>query len=208
MLKNLCFWTVVLEKTLENSLHSKKIKPVNPKGNQPWLFIGRTDAEVKAPILWPPDAKSWLIGKDSDAGKHWGKEEKGTTEDEMVGWHHWLHGYQFEQTPGDSEGQGSWRAAVLGVAKSQTGLSDWTQAWIQTPFSPPTAYHIILSSDLAATSLSVTVFWGCKRLLPPHPWVHSCSAILKNKQRALKPAGVGFKPSSTTDQPCDLRQIN
>ena len=90
--KNWCFQTVVLEKTLETPLDCKEIKPVNPKGNQPWIFIRRTDAE--APILWPPDVKSWLIEKDPDAGKDWGQEEKGTTEDEMVGWHHWLDGYE------------------------------------------------------------------------------------------------------------------
>ena len=103
--KNWCFWTVVLEKTLESPLGCK-IKPINPKGNQPWIFIGRTDAEAKAPILWPPDVKSQLVGKDSDAGKDWGQEEKGMTEDETVGWHHWLNGHQFEQTPGDGKGQG------------------------------------------------------------------------------------------------------
>ena len=90
-LKNWCFWTVVLEKTLESPLECKQIKPVNPKGNQLWIFIGRTDAE--ALILWPPDAKSWLIGKDPDAGKDWWREEKGTTEDETVGWHHGQNGY-------------------------------------------------------------------------------------------------------------------
>ena len=104
-LKNWCFWIVVLEKTLKNPLDSKKIKPVNPKGNQPWIFVERTDAE--APILWPPDAKNWLTGKDPDAGKDWRQEEKGTTEGEMVEWHHWLSGHEFEQTPGDGEGQGS-----------------------------------------------------------------------------------------------------
>ena len=102
--KNWCFRNVVLEKTLESPLDNKEIKPVNPKGNQPWIFIGRTDA--KAPILWPPDVKSWLTGKDPNAGKYWG-QEKGTTEDEMVGWHHQLNGHEFEQTPGDGEGQGS-----------------------------------------------------------------------------------------------------
>ena len=85
----------------------KEIKPVNPKGNQPWIFILRTDAEAEAPILWPPDEKSWLIGEDPDAGKDWGQEEKGATEDEMVGWHHQLNGHEFEQTLGDGEGQGS-----------------------------------------------------------------------------------------------------
>ena len=103
MPKNWCFWTVVLEKTLESPLDCKEIQPVNLKGNQHWIFIGRTDAE--APILWPPDAKSRVIGKDPDAGK--GQEEKGKTEDEVVGWHHRLNGHEFEQAPGDDEGQGS-----------------------------------------------------------------------------------------------------
>ena len=102
--RNWCFWTVVL-KTLESPLEFKKIKPVNPKGNQSWIFIGRTDAEAETLILWPPDAKSWLIGKDPDAAKDWRQEKKGTTEDEMVGWHHWLIGYEFEETLGDAEGQ-------------------------------------------------------------------------------------------------------
>ena len=106
-LKNLCLWTMVLEKTLESPLDSKEIKPVNPEGNQPWIFIGRTDAEAEAPILWSPGVKSQLIGKDSDAGKDWGQDEKWVTGDEMVGWHHWLNGHEFEQTQGDSEGQGS-----------------------------------------------------------------------------------------------------
>ena len=88
-------------------MDSKEIKTVNPKGNQPWIFLGRTDAEAEAPVLWPPDAKSWLTGKDPDAGKDWGQEEKGVTEDEMAGWHHRLNGHEFEQTLGDSEGQGS-----------------------------------------------------------------------------------------------------
>ena len=104
--KNWCFQTVVLEKTFESLLDCKEIKPVNPKGNQPWKFIGRTDAEAEAPILWPPDAKSWLTGKAQDAGKDWRQEERVMTEDEMVGWHHWLNGHEFEQTPGDGEGQG------------------------------------------------------------------------------------------------------
>ena len=105
--KNWCFWNVVLEKTLESPLDCKEIKPVNLKGNQSWIFIGETDAEAEAPILWPPDAKSWLIGKDPDAGKDWGQEEKGITEDEMVGWHHRLYGHEFEQAPGVGVGQGS-----------------------------------------------------------------------------------------------------
>ena len=107
VLKNWCFWTVVLEKTFEIPLDSKEIKPVNPKGNQPWILIGRTDAEVEAPILWPPDAKSLRFGKDPDAGKDWRQEEKRMTEDEMVGWHHWFNGHEFVQTLGDSEGRGN-----------------------------------------------------------------------------------------------------
>ena len=104
--KNWCFWTMVLEKTLESPLDCKEIQLVNPKGNQSWIFIGRTDAEVEAPILWPPDAKNWLTGKDPDAGKDWRQEEKGMTEDEMVGWHHWHNEHEFEQAPGVGDGQG------------------------------------------------------------------------------------------------------
>ena len=105
--KNWCFWTVVLEKTLESPLDCKEIQPVHSKGDQAWVFIGRTDAEAETPILWPPDVKSWLIWKELDAGKDWGQEEKGTTEDEMVGWHHQLNGHEYEQSLGDNEGQGS-----------------------------------------------------------------------------------------------------
>ena len=105
-LKNWCFWTVVLEKTLENHLDSKEVQPVHPKGNQSWIFIGRTDAEAGPSTLWPP-FKCQLIGKDPDVGKEWRQEEKGMTEDEMTGWHHWLNGQEFEQAPGDAEGQGS-----------------------------------------------------------------------------------------------------
>ena len=119
-LNNWCFWTVVLEKTLETPFDSKEMKPVNCKGNQPWIFIGMTDAE--APILRPPDAKNWIIGKDSDAGNDWRQGEKGVTEDEMVGWHHWLNGHEFEQAPGDGEGQGN-LGSFRGVSMSQTGLN-------------------------------------------------------------------------------------
>ena len=105
--KNWCFWTVVLEKTLESPLDCKEIQPVHPKGNQSWMFIGRTDAEAETPILWPPDAKNWLTENDPDAGKDWRQEKKGITEDEMVRWHHWLDGHEFEQAPGVGDGQGS-----------------------------------------------------------------------------------------------------
>ena len=105
--KNWCFWMVMLEKIPERLLDSKEMKPVNLKGKQHRIFIGRTDAEVNALILWPHDVKSWLIGKDSESGKDWGQEEKRATEDEMVGWHHWLNGHKFEQTLRESEGQRS-----------------------------------------------------------------------------------------------------
>ena len=116
-LKNWCFQTMVLEKTLESPLDSKEIKPVNFKGNQPWIFIGRTGTEAEAPTLWPPDVNSWL-GKDPDAGKYWRQEEKRVTEDEMVGWHHWLNGHGhgiLQETIRDKE---AWHAAVHGVMKS------------------------------------------------------------------------------------------
>ena len=116
--KNWCFWTVVLEKILERPLDSKEIKPVNPKGNQPWIFIGRTNGKAEALIVWPPD-EGWLIEKDPDAEKDWGQEEKGATEDEMVGWHHCLNGHELK----DRE---AWCSAVHGVMKSQTWLSHWT----------------------------------------------------------------------------------
>ena len=119
---NRCFRTAMLEKTLESPLDSKEILPVNPKRNQPWIFIGRTDAEAEAPVLWSPDAKSQLIGKDPDARKDWRQEENRTTEDEMVGWHHRLNGHEFEQTPGDGEGQRSlawckWGHKELGMTE-------------------------------------------------------------------------------------------
>ena len=122
--KNWCFQTVVLEKTQE-SLGCQEIKPVNPKGNQPWIFIGMTDSETEAPILGPPDAKSQFIRKDPDAGKDWRQEEKGMTEGKLVGWHHWHNGRDFEQTPGGSLGQGSlvscspWVHKESGTTKQQ-----------------------------------------------------------------------------------------
>ena len=104
--KNRCFWTVVLEKTLESPLDCKEIQPVHSEGDQSWVFFGRNDAKAETPVLWPPHAKSWPIGKDSDAGRDWGQEEKGTTENEMAGWHHWLDGREVEWSPGFGDGQG------------------------------------------------------------------------------------------------------
>ena len=124
VLKNWCFWTVVLEKTLESPLDCKEIQPVHPKGDQSWIFIGRTDVEAETPILWPPDAKSWLIGKDPDAGRDWGQEEKGTTEDEMAGWHHQLNGREIEWTPGVGDGQGG-LACCNSWGHKESDMTEW-----------------------------------------------------------------------------------
>ena len=134
VLKNWCFQTVVLEKILESPLDSKEIKPVNPKGNQSCIFIGRTDAKAEASIFWPPDVKRQLNGKDPNAGKEWGQEEKGVTEDEMVEWHHRVNGHEFEETPRGGERQGSLACSNSHVTKSWTWLSDWTTTIIQQVF--------------------------------------------------------------------------
>ena len=154
--KNWCFWTVVLEKTLESPLDCKEIKPVHPKGNQPWIFIGRTDVEAAALVLWPPDAKSQLIRKNSNAGKDWRQEEKGTTEGKMVGWHHWLHRHEFEQTPGDGEGDGCspWGCKESNMTErlnnsNKCPLSQWCHPTISSSVAPfsscPQSFSSILS---------------------------------------------------------------
>ena len=125
--KSGCFWTVELEKTLERPLDCKEIQPVHAKGNQSWMFIGRSDVEAETPVLWPPHVTSWLIWKDPDAGKDWRQEEKGMTEDEMAGWHHWLNGCEFDKLQKLMKDREAWCAAVHGVAKSWTPLSDWTE---------------------------------------------------------------------------------
>ena len=124
--KNWCFWTEVLEKTLESPLDCKEIQPVHPKGDQPWLFIGRTDVEAETPILWPPDAKNWLIWKDCDAGKDWRRDEKGTTEVEMAGWHHQLSDMSLSKLQELMMDREACRAAVHGLSKNRTWLTDWT----------------------------------------------------------------------------------
>ena len=145
--KNWCFWTVVLEKTLVSPLDCKEIQPVHPK-DQSWVFIGRTDAEAETPILWPPHTKSWLTVKDPDAGRDWGQEEKGMTEEEMAGWHHQLEAHEFEWTLGVGDGQGGLVRWIHGVAKSWTRLSDWTELnWREV-------------SEKQISSLSYG-WWGC-----------------------------------------------
>ena len=122
--KNWCFWTVILEKTLESPLDCKEIQPVHPKGNQPWVFFGRNDAKAETPVLWPPHAKSWLIGKDPDAGRDWRQEEKGTTEDKMAGWHHRLNGHDSEWTPGVGDGQGG-LACCNSWGHKESDMTEW-----------------------------------------------------------------------------------
>ena len=157
-----CFWTVVLEKTPESPLHCKEIKSVNPKGNQSLIFIRRTDAE--APILWPPDVKNWLIGKDPGAGKDWGQEKKRVTENEMVGWHHWLNGHELWQLQNIVKDREAWIAAVHGIAKSWTWLSDWTKILGSCRDSMQTGLTLLLllirlliSDSLQPHGLSFTV---------------------------------------------------
>ena len=148
--KILCFWTVVWEKTLESPLNWKESKPVHPKGNQFWIFLERTDVKGETPILWPPDTKSWFIRKDLNAGKDWRQEEKGLTEDEMVGWRHQLNGHQFEQALGVGQGQGSLAFCSPWVSKRTIWLSDWTEPnWSDTVKS----FSIVNEAE-------VNVFWN------------------------------------------------
>ena len=158
------FWIVVLEKALESPLDYKEIKPVNPEGNQPWIFIGWTAVEAEAPILWSPDAKSWLTGKDPDAGKDW-RQEKGATEDEMVGWHQWLHGHELEQTPEDSEGQTGKPGVLQSMGLSRIGHNlviqqqqqqqiPYLQIWLHTEDSQTTA-----APNLVPSLISCSISW-------------------------------------------------
>ena len=137
--KNWCFWIVVLKKILQSPLDSKEVKPVNPKGNKSWIFIGRTDVEAEAPILGSPE---WLTGKDPDAGKDWGQEEKGMTEDEMVGWHHRLNGHESEETPGDGKGQGSLACCSPG-GHEESDTTEWLKNSNNDPSSQLSIYPFI-----------------------------------------------------------------
>ena len=144
--KNWCFWTVVLEKTLESPLDCKVIQPVHPKGNQSWIFIGWTDTEAETPILWPPDAKNWLIRKGPDAGKYWRQEGKGRTEDEMVGWHHWLNGHGFEQALGIGYGQGS-LACCSPRGHTESDMIEWMNWLKNTQLSKDMSHQIPGSTE-------------------------------------------------------------
>ena len=144
--KNWCFWIVVLERTLESPLDCKETKLINPKGNQSWIFIGRTDAEAEGLILWIPDAKNWLIRKDSGAGKDWRREEKGSTEDEMVGWHHWLNGHEFEQVLGAGYGQGS-LACCSPWGHTESGMIEWMNWLKNTQLSKDLSHQIPWSTE-------------------------------------------------------------
>ena len=161
-LKNWCFWTVVLEKTFESPLGCKEIQPVHPKGNQSWIFIGRTDTEAEAPIFWPPDSNNRLIGKDPDAGKDWKEEEKGMTEDEMVGWHHWLNGHEFEQAPRVGDGQGSLACCSRGCCKEsdRTEWLKWTEPQSLSPFLA------LIVAFSVFVHLYINSMWICTLFLP------------------------------------------
>ena len=159
--KTWCFWTGVLEKTLESSLDCKEIRAVNPKWNQPWIFIERTNVEAETPILWPPDVKNWLLGKDPDAGRDWGQEEKRTTEDEMAGWHHWLDECESEWTPGVGDGQGGLACCDSWGRKE----SDTTERLNWTELS--TGFNL---TSLAALATNKRVSLSFKTLKPGTDW--------------------------------------
>ena len=161
VLKNLCFWTVVLQKTLESPLDCKEIQPVHSEGDQPWDFFERNDAKAEAPALWPPHAKSWLIGKDYDAGRGWGLEEKGTKEDEMAGWHYRLDGRESEWTPGDGDGQGALACCdSWGHKESDTTEQlNWTEFCLGLSYTSWPTFVGCGSSNLVFRAL-MALFWS------------------------------------------------
>ena len=167
-----CLWTVVLEKTPESPLACKEIQPVHPKGNQSWIFIGRTDAVAEIPTLWPPDEKNWLSGKDPDAGKDW-RQEKRATEDEMIGWHHQLSGHEFEQAPGIGDGQESLACcSPWGCKESNTTKQlNWTEL-----------------------RFVVTFLWKSKRL--SISWLQALSAVISEPKKIKSVTASTFSPSS------------
>ena len=158
--KNLRFWTVVLEKTLESPLDCKEIQPVHPKGNQSWIFFGRTDAKAETPILWPPDVKNWLIGNDPDAGKDWRQEEKWMPENEMIGWHDRLDGHEFEWTPGVGDGQGSLACSSPWGCKE----SDTTERLNWTDYVSLTSWQLCQFCYLNWNDGKYHIMWFCRLL--------------------------------------------
>ena len=164
-LKNWCSWTVVLEKTLESPLGCKEIQPVHSEGDQPWDFFGKNDAKAETPVLWPPHVKSWLIGKDSDAGRDWGQEEKGMTEDEMAGWHHRLDGREFDWTPGVGDGQGG-----LACCK-ESDTTEWLN-WTELKLEVSKLYSPITKFDLQNVFVNkVLLKLSHTHLLTNHLWL-------------------------------------
>ena len=200
-MKNWCFWTVVLEKTLENPLDCKEIQPVHPKGDQCWVFIGRTDVEAETPILWPPDMKSWLIWKDPDAWKDWGQEEKGMTEDEMVGWHHRLNGHGFGWTPGVGDGQGGLVCCDSWGRKESDMLREWTELNLCNPaiiLHYLWDYLINLSLQLDHQKPCILLF----KILPTvtrtlNDVIYKCMLACSIVSNSLQPYGLCSLPDSS-----------
>ena len=186
--KNWCFWTVVLEKTLESPLDCKEIQPVHSKGDQSWVFFGRNDAMAETPVLWPPHAKSWLIGKDSDAGRDWGQEEEGTMEDKMAGWHHQLDGRGFGWTLGVGDEQGglaccnSWGRKELDT----TERLNWTESWILVLLLKLSySNKIYIVGERGTFLYAVRVFILFKQFLKDdniYAWLHNNTVKRKFKQ--------------------------
>ena len=188
--KNWCFWIVVLEKTLESPLDCKEIQPVHPKGDQSWVFIGRTNVEAEMPILWPPDVKSWFIWKDPDAGKDWGQEEKWTTEDEMAGWHHLLNGHEFGWTPGIGDGQGGLMCCSWWGHKESdmTEQVNWTEYSFLKYILSDIKLAILISYLLCAWHISSHPFTFCfftfkmcpctKNMFCSCSFIHFCNCYL------------------------------
>ena len=189
VLKNWCFWTVVLEKTLESPLDCKEI---HPKGNQSWIFIGRTDAETEAPILWPPDATNWLLGKDPDAGKDWRQEKKVTTEDEMVGWHHWLDGHESEQDLGGGDGQGSQRCCSPWGHK-ELDTTEWLN-WIDSRRGRKKSLKV--QKDLAHCFIKMfhNIAIGVQKADPPYRLKWPCARTLNSPTNKCLEMGSQMSP--------------
>ena len=187
------------EDSWESPLDCKESQPVHPKGDQSWIFIRRTDAEAETPILWPPDVKNWLMWKDPDAEKDWRWEEKGTTEDEMAGWHHRLDGHEFEKAPGAGDVQEAWCAAVHRVAKSWTQMRDWTEWFIFLKWLPDLCASLIsptppISDSDSICSLALFILWLCLsfwRNMLQHERTVLCHTSHSHQEKGRHPKNVG-----------------